>query len=92
VVVNTSVYEGMPNTFMQAWARGVPSVATVDVGAPVHKVFGDADAGAAEIERLFIDDAHYRKASNACLEYFSRVHSSDAVLKQYAAVFEGLYQ
>jgi glycosyltransferase involved in cell wall biosynthesis len=92
VVVNTSTYEGMPNTFLQAWARGVPTVATVDVGAPAQKVFSQAEEGAREIERLFTDEKYWREASDSCHEYFERAHSSDAVLKRYAEVFEGLYR
>lgn len=91
VVVNTSAYEGMPNTFMQAWARGVPTVASVDVGAPVQKVFQEIEQGADEIERLFTDQPHWQRASKACKEYFQQVHSSEAVLTQYGKVFEGLY-
>jgi glycosyltransferase involved in cell wall biosynthesis len=88
VVVNTSVYEGMPNTFMQAWARGVPTVATVDVGAPVHQVFTDVEDGAARIERLFADETHWAEAATRCKAYFQNVHSSEAVTKQYGEVFE----
>ena len=92
VVLNTSVWEGMPNTFLQAWARGVPTLATVDVGAPVHQVFGDAAEGAAAIERLFTDDAHHAAAARRCREYFERVHSSKAVLRKYAEVFAKVLQ
>lgn len=95
VLVNTSVYEGMPNTFLQAWARGVPTVATVDVGArvngkPVYETFLKMEDAAAEIERLFSDDLHWARASARCLEYFNREHSSDEVLRRYTRLFDEL--
>jgi glycosyltransferase involved in cell wall biosynthesis len=90
VLVNTSVYEGMPNTFMQAWARGIPTLATVDVGAPVQRVFADPAAGAAQIEEFFRDEARYGEASAACRAYFERNHSPREVLGKYAALFQAL--
>ena len=93
VLVNTSVYEGMPNTFLQAWARGIPTLATVDVGArvqnrPVYECFSKVEEAAAEIERLFTDDLHWARASARCLEYFNSEHSSEEVLRRYSKVFE----
>ncbi|MCD6043908.1 MAG: glycosyl transferase group 1 [Burkholderiales bacterium] len=90
VLLNTSVYEGMPNTFLQAWARGVPTVATVDVGAPVYPVVPDADAAAAEIERLFAEPAHWQGASRRCREHFEQNHSTGAVMQQYLQLLEAL--
>jgi glycosyltransferase involved in cell wall biosynthesis len=95
VLVNTSVYEGMPNTFLQAWARGIPTVATVDVGAtldgqPLYTKFGNLDEAEAAIERLCSDELHWARASARCLEYFNREHSSDEVLRRYGNLFEEL--
>lgn len=92
VLVNTSDYEGMPNTFMQAWARGVPTVATVDVGAGIYKVFEQVDDAVAEIERLFDDEPYYQAASARTLEYFERNHSTREVLARYAKVFDELME
>jgi glycosyltransferase involved in cell wall biosynthesis len=86
VVVNTSVYEGMPNVFLQAWARGVPTVATVDVGVPCHRVARDAEALAREVESLYGHPA----AGERCRRYFERTHSSSEVLARYARLFEQL--
>jgi len=95
VLVNTSTYEGMPNTFLQAWARGIPTVATVGVGArvqnrPVYECFSKVDEAAAEIERLFTDDLHWARASARCLEYFESEHSSAEVLRRYSQLFDEL--
>jgi glycosyltransferase involved in cell wall biosynthesis len=90
VLVNTSVYEGMPNVFLQAWARGVPTVATVDVGAPVNTVFSEAEQGAAKVEALLADVELWSRASADSLAYFQRNHSSAEVLARYARLVEEL--
>ena len=91
VLVNTSLHEGMPNTFLQAWARGVPTMAFIDIGArlcgePLYRVVEGVEEAAAELERLFTDEEHWRRASARCREYFSSTHSTSTVL----ARFEGL--
>ena len=90
LLVSTSVYEGMPNVFLQAWARAVPTVATVDVGAPVNTIFTDAGSGAAKVEALLSDTALWNHASSDSLAYFERNHSSSEVLARYARLLEEL--
>jgi glycosyltransferase involved in cell wall biosynthesis len=90
VLVNTSDYEGMPNTFLQAWARGVPTLGTVDVGVPVHVQFADLDQGARQIEALFTSTPEWERASKDCREHFERSHSGAETLRRYARLFEEL--
>ncbi len=96
VFVNTSTYEGMPNTFMQAWSRGIPTVASVDVGARtggelIYPKFDQPEEAAAQIERLFQDREYWTKRSGAVRGYFESTHSSSEVLARYSALLEGLY-
>jgi glycosyltransferase involved in cell wall biosynthesis len=86
VFVNTSLYEGMPNTFLQAWSRGIPTVATVDVGAPVHKVGSTVEDLQQQIEEAFND----QQLGERCREYFQRTHSSAEVLSRYEQLFEAI--
>jgi glycosyltransferase involved in cell wall biosynthesis len=88
VLVNTSAFEGMPNTFLQAWARGVPTVATVQAGAGIFRE--NAGEAAREIERLFADEEYWRAQSRACRAWFAERHSSASVLAQYRRLFEAL--
>jgi len=86
VLVNTSTYEGMPNVFLQAWARGVPTVATVDVGVNEHRVAPDVESLAAQVQFCFDNP----ETGQACKAYFQRTHSSSSVLARYNELFESL--
>ena len=90
LLVLTSVYEGMPNVFLQAWARGVPTVATVDVGAPVNTIFSDAAQGAAKVAALLSNNGLWSQVSADSLAHFERNHSSSEVLARYARLLEEL--
>jgi len=95
VHVSTSRFEGMPNVCLQAWARGVPTVGTLDVGArldgePVYPHFEDLGAIAAQIEKLFQDEASWKAASARCREYFERTHSPAEVLARYSSLLREL--
>jgi len=88
VLLNTSQFEGFPNTFLQGWARGIPNVAFVDTascedGEPVTSIARDTEDAVARVERLMRDDLAWRDASQRCLRYFRRVHSVDAMLLGY---------
>jgi glycosyltransferase involved in cell wall biosynthesis len=81
--------------FLQAWARGVPTVASIDVGArldgePVYPAFDDLDAFASHLDNLLQNKNHWAKASNRCREYFERNHSPAEVRARYSSLLRGL--
>jgi glycosyltransferase involved in cell wall biosynthesis len=91
VFLNTSRTEGFPNTFLQAWARGVPTVAFFDTGSrdkgePVYKIPKNVDEAKAEVERLMTDDLYWKHASDRCREHFRAQHSVEAVTGAYSRV------
>ena len=95
VVVNTSLNEGMPNTFLQAWSRGVPTLAFVDPGTqldgePVHLQAATVGEMASGIERLFADPLLHARASARCRQYFERTHSVAQVVTHYEALLDRL--
>jgi len=95
VVVNTSPYEGFPNTFLQAWARGIPTVSFVDTGSrhrgePVYEAARDVDHAAAILARLMEDDAQWTRSSRIAAEHFRERHSIEAALRIYESEIERL--
>jgi glycosyltransferase involved in cell wall biosynthesis len=90
LLVCTSVYEGLPNVFLQAWARGVPVVSTVDIGAPVNTLFDSVEEGAQEIEALFENRDRWSEASAIALAHYRANHSPEHVLKSYDELLAGL--
>jgi hypothetical protein len=73
----------MPNVFLQAWARGVPVVSTVDVGVPMNRVFADVEQGARQVEALLANEAQWADAASRAREYFRATHAPEQVLRQY---------
>jgi glycosyltransferase involved in cell wall biosynthesis len=86
VLLNTSMYEGFPNTFLQAWARGVPTVAFVDIrsrdadGKPVYDIAGDIDQATGMVQRLMDEDAYWAQASTRVAAQYRAHHSMEAVV------------
>ena len=88
VLISTSVYEGMPNVFLQAWARGVPIACTVDVGVSVNRLFKEVDEAVEQIEQLFEDEGQWSEASMKAREHFRATHSPEQVVSQYRQLIE----
>jgi glycosyltransferase involved in cell wall biosynthesis len=93
--VNTSESEGFPNTFLQAWARGVPTVSFVDTGSSVngHAVVNRVttlDEMAGVVQDFMSDDAAWRKAGARCMTCYANKHSVRAVVGDYESIFEKL--
>jgi glycosyltransferase involved in cell wall biosynthesis len=94
-VVNTSSVEGMPNVFLEAWARGVPVltlhcdpdgvVAARGLGVAADGSWDRFVAGARELWDTRRDRAELARRTRA---YIEEVHSIDAVAARWADVLE----
>lgn len=88
--INTSTFEGFPNTFLQATKYGVPTVAIkVDPGEMLSR-YGCGVSCNDDIKRLeknvrlFMTDSElYAQASNRCLDYVRTYHDKDKIIPQY---------
>jgi glycosyltransferase involved in cell wall biosynthesis len=95
VLVNTSEVEGFPNTFLQAWSRGMPTVSFFDPVARwrnhgVGEVAATVDDMASRVRSLMGDDGRWERAGSACREYFIAHHTVDRAADAYELLFEGL--
>ncbi|MBE7417998.1 MAG: glycosyltransferase family 4 protein [Ideonella sp.] len=93
-LVNTSDREGFPNTFLQAWIRGVPTLSFVNPqtipGRTGTIVCRDLDELAARLETMLAEPGRWGAASQACKAYFDQNHSQVAVLGRYRDCFHRL--
>lgn len=88
VFVNTSDNEGFPNSYLQAWVHGTPTVAFFDPDGVIaaeglgHAV-GNLDEMAQRVARLVADDALRQAASERCTAYMDRHYAEQKVLAPY---------
>ena len=95
VFVNTSDYEGFPNTFLQSWSRWIPTVSFFDTGStlngkPVVNVAGTMDEMAGAVGRLMQDDISWYETGRRVRECYETYHTPDAALNAYERVFASL--
>lgn len=90
LVLNTSAVhcEGMPNVFLQAWARSIPTVAYFDAGAwrhgaPVYPVIDNMEGATNAIEELFEYPLRRARIGRECNAYFLDHHTPQIVLTQF---------
>lgn len=95
IFVNTSDTEGFPNTFLQAWARGVPTVSVFDTGSrhqgePVCALAPDVRGFVDQIGELMRNPMLWEARGARCRAYFSEAHSMQSAMDGYSQLFSTL--
>jgi len=97
LLVNTSDFEGFPNTYLQSWVRGVPVATLIDPDGIIEReglgaVLRSPDEFPAAVRRLLDDKAAWQAANWRCRAYMEREYGEDKVLVPYLSTFESLAQ
>ncbi len=92
---STSVYEGFPNVFLEAWSTGLPIVSTFDPDNVIRRhdlghVVGSVEGLVKAFRSMLEDREAYLQQSQAARNYFLENHAVDKVIPQYQAHIDGL--
>jgi glycosyltransferase involved in cell wall biosynthesis len=95
VFVNTSHWEGFPNTFLQSWSRGVPTVSFCDTGSrldgrPIGFAVQDLNSMTQQVKLLMSDDDRWVSEGQHARTYVERHHSIASATEAYDQIFSRL--
>lgn len=93
LLVNTSDVEGFPNSYLQAWIRGVPVVTLIDPDSVIEReglgVTADSPAQLSGIiASLLQSRIDWQSASERCRRFMAREFGEDRILSAYLDTFE----
>ncbi len=93
VLVNTSDSEGLLNSYLQAWIRGVPVVTLADPDGVIEReqmgtIASLSDQIPDAVRSLLDNPAAWTAASGRCLSFMKREYDDDKVLAPYFETFE----
>ncbi len=88
LLINTSTYEGLPNTFLEAWSYGLPVVSTVDPDGVFSKdklglKAENIDSLEENVKILIGRPDIYSEMSKRCRNYFLDNHTLDASMNRF---------
>jgi glycosyltransferase involved in cell wall biosynthesis len=86
----TSIFEGFPNTFLEAWARGVPVVSTFDPdGLITRRQLGasvDTRDGLVQAIQGLTDARVWARCSEQARAYFTGYHATHVAMSRFERV------
>ena len=96
VFVNTSDGEGFPNTYLQAWSRGVPVIAAFDADGIISRHdlgrhCSDVDSLAAAVKEFLENEELRVSAGERAKRYVEEYHDPASITEQYDQLFSSLY-
>lgn len=92
-LINTSTHEGFPNTFLQAWIRGVPSLSFVNPeirpGEGGTLACRDVADMQQKLGQLLGSNPDWCARSELVKRYFNQFHDEKTALHNYSQLLEG---
>ena len=96
ILCSTSVYEGFPNVYLEAWSSGVPVITSFDPDGVVDKfqigsVVNSIDALASEIEN-YQNSEKWLGLALSSRKYFEDHHQIEKCMSKFAGEFSLLFE
>ena len=93
VFINTSDVEGFPNSYLQAWVNGAPTIVFIDPDdCIVENNLGfkavNVDDMAKIIRELLDSQDSWSRLSKNCVEYMNKNYSNDKILEPYLSAIK----